>query len=247
MAAELVAHWHRAIQALERMDIKKIKAGSIDLLGDGHIPLSHAAQALGATDAALADRLRLRGAPFLVQADQWLGWAVSDINEAVDYFPDRITGEDEYVIDNKALTRVAGEPAHFSGLLSLRLPEEAADIARSGQGIPTCQFLFWPSRLRGFVVDFPGQLIEPSMLMVRRMDVEALRFDLVSKFTPEMLAAAAAAAPIPHSDPVSESSEKSMTWSKFKDHYLECHEGVWKPDQQRRRKDHLSMFLELCG
>lgn len=34
VAAELVAHGHRAIQALERMDIKKIKAGSIDLLGD---------------------------------------------------------------------------------------------------------------------------------------------------------------------------------------------------------------------
>jgi hypothetical protein len=35
VAAELAAHWHRSIQALERMDITKVKAGSIKLLGDG--------------------------------------------------------------------------------------------------------------------------------------------------------------------------------------------------------------------
>jgi len=43
VAAEMSANWHRVIQALERMDITKIKAGSIKLLGDGYVTLVEAA------------------------------------------------------------------------------------------------------------------------------------------------------------------------------------------------------------
>ena len=37
VATELGAEWHQAIRALERMDIGKIKAGSLRLLGEGFI------------------------------------------------------------------------------------------------------------------------------------------------------------------------------------------------------------------
>lgn len=244
VAAELVAHWHRAIQVLERMDIKKIKAGSIDLLGDGHIALTQAAQILGTTEAALAARLRLRRAPFFVVADQWLGWVVQDIDEAVEYFPDRVTGKDEYVIDNIKLDRVAGPPTRFSGLLSLRFADEAVQIAEAAESVAACQFVFWPSTHRGFVVDLPGQPLHNTMLLVRRMDIEALRFELASQITPEMLAAVPT---LPVADPGSNTEGAPQTWSEFMTHYLACHKGVWKNDQQRRREDHMQMFLELMG
>ncbi len=244
VAAELVAQWHRAIQVLERMDIKKIKAGSLDLLGDGHIPLTQAAQILGTTEAALADRLRLRRAPFFVEADHWLGWAVRDIDEAVEYFPDRITGEEQYVIDNVKLDRVAGPPTRFSGLLCLRFADEAVQIAEATEPVPACQFVFWPSTHRGFVLDLPGQPLLNTMLLVRRMDIEALRFELASQITPEMLAAVP---PIPVADPGSDMDGAPQNWSEFMNHYLACHKGVWKNDQQRRREDQLQMFLELMG
>ena len=35
VTAGLAARWHRAMQALERMDISRIKAGSVELLGAG--------------------------------------------------------------------------------------------------------------------------------------------------------------------------------------------------------------------
>ncbi len=244
VAAELVAHWHRAIQVLERMDIKKIKAGSIDLLGDGHIPLTQAAQILGTTEAALADRLRLRRAPFFVMADHWLGWAVTDLDEAVEYFPDRVTGEDQYVIDNNKLDRVAGSPTPFSGLLCLRFGDEAVQIAAAAEPVPVCQFVFWPSEHRGFVIDLPGQPIHTSMLQVRRLDIEALRLELASQITPEMLAAVPQ---LPVAEAITPAGDELMFWSAFRKHYLACKKGAWKHDQQRLKENVTQMFLELMG
>ena len=82
VAAELAAHWHRAILALQRMDIIKVKAGSIKLLGIGHIPLNEAAALLGSTPLALADQLHGRHARIYVQAVNWLGWQVADLDDA---------------------------------------------------------------------------------------------------------------------------------------------------------------------
>lgn len=73
VAAELAAHWHRSIQALERMDITKIKAGSIKLLGDGYVALTEAATALGSTPLALATQLISRNAHFFIEAQGWIG------------------------------------------------------------------------------------------------------------------------------------------------------------------------------
>lgn len=256
VAAEMVAHWHRAIQVLERMDIKKIKAGSIDLLGDGHITLVAAAKALGSTAASLAERLFLRRAPFFVEADKWLGWAVGDIALAVDYHPDAITWVEEYVIPAERIGQMAGPQMPYSGLLSLRLPEEALDIAKATDPIGVCQFLFWPSTARGLIVDVPGKLIDVSMLLVRRMDVEALRFELAAQVTPEMLAAAttsptgATASQGTHcvgGDDAGAGGWGGMLFSAFFEEYMKRNEDLWKPDQVRRRRDQAQVFLDLMG
>lgn len=73
VAAELAAHWHRAIEAVKGMDAAKVRAGSIELLGGGSIPLGEAAAALGAAPQELARRLAARGASFFVNARNWLG------------------------------------------------------------------------------------------------------------------------------------------------------------------------------
>lgn len=249
VAAELVAHWHRAIQVLERMDIRKIKAGAVDLLGDGHMPLRQAATALGATTADLAERLIRRQAPVLVRANNWQGWTVEDISEAVDTFHDSITGEAEFVIDDQKLNRVAGHQNKYSGLLSFRLRDEALEIARGEGTVHVCQFLLWPSWTRGFIVDLPGQALDASQLLVRRLDVEALRLSLASQITSEMLSLVpVAASALQETAPaVPAGKPYSMRFSEFMVEYMKRHEGFWKPDQVRRRQDQLHAFLELVG
>jgi len=39
VAADLAAEWHRAIETVDLMDISAIAAGSLQLLGDGHLSL----------------------------------------------------------------------------------------------------------------------------------------------------------------------------------------------------------------
>lgn len=85
VAAELAAHWHRSIQSLDRMDITKIKAGSIKLLGDGYVSLVEASNALGALPLILAQQLIAKQAPFSVEAIKWTGWPVADIYQALDH------------------------------------------------------------------------------------------------------------------------------------------------------------------
>ena len=63
---------------MERMDITKVKAGSIKLLGDGLVLLSEAAAELGTTQLALASQLAIKNVNFFVDAQNWPGWAVDD-------------------------------------------------------------------------------------------------------------------------------------------------------------------------
>lgn len=54
VAAELPAHRHKAIEALKNMDLKKLQAGSVKLLGDGYIPLVKAVDEFGILKLAIA-------------------------------------------------------------------------------------------------------------------------------------------------------------------------------------------------
>ena len=117
VAAELAAHWHRAIQALARMDITKVRAGSIKLLGDGFITMTEAAEALGATPLALVNQLVTRSAHFFVEAQGWRGWAVDDMYEALHHNHDEL-GQVEVVIDESSLGGLQAQ-VKFDGRLRL--------------------------------------------------------------------------------------------------------------------------------
>ncbi|ABE43884.1 site-specific integrase [Polaromonas sp. JS666] len=245
VAAELAAHWHRAIQALERMDISKIKAGSIKLLGDGYIPLTDAAEALGTTPSSLAQRLTIRQAHFFVEANDWLGWAVEDIHESLEHIQDEL-GQVEVVIDANKMGGPAAQ-RRFSGLLRIRFPEEVIAMVRTNQPAGLCQFLLWPSPDRGFVCDLPGQPVDSQMLQIRRIDVEAMRLDLAAQLTPDMLASAHPTLPQPDTTTTLPTPSTGMTFLVFRDEYLKRNAGFWKADQVRRRQDQFEAFLELMG
>ena len=119
VAAELVAHWHRTIEALQHMDINKLQAGSLKLLGDGYIKLVEAAAECGTTPADLAARLQARHFGLYVQAHRWLGWLTEDITEHFDHSYNSVTGElEEVVIDGSRLGGIGGQ-TKYSGMVSL--------------------------------------------------------------------------------------------------------------------------------
>ena len=128
VAAELAAHWHRSIQALERMDITKVKAGSIKLLGDGFVPLTEAASELGTAPLVLATQLIAKNAHFFVEAKDWLGWPVHDFHKQLDHMHDDL-GQLQVVLD---INRLGGPHARigFTGILRLRFRDEAVAIGR---------------------------------------------------------------------------------------------------------------------
>ncbi len=185
VAAELAAHWHRAIESLASMDAGKIKAGSVELLGGGFIPLAEASDAMGAQPAQLAARLAQRGADFFVVAKNWLGWAVASIHDDLEHEHDEL-GQVKVVISPAKLGGPSAQ-SRFSGRLQIRYPEEALEAASEGAGV--CQFLVWPSRDLGFVVDLPGQTIRAADLEVSREQVEGLREALAAQLAPDELAA----------------------------------------------------------
>ena len=243
VAAELAAHWHRAIQSLDRMDITKIKAGSIKLLGDGYVTLVEAAEALGATPLALANRLVTRNAHFFVEARGWQGWAVDDMYEALHHIHDEL-GQVEVVMDVSKLGGLQAQ-TKFDGHLRLRYHDEVISIIWSDSPVGVCQFLLGPSPLRGFVCDLPGQPITSQMLEVRQVDVETLRLGLANQVTPEMLALASP--PLPVAAEVRVAVDDSMNFSDFIVEYTKRKCGHLKHDQRRRRADQCQIFLDLMG
>ena len=82
VAAEIAAHWHRSLEAVQKMDATKIKAGSLSLVGSGFIALERAASELGADALDLASRLHERGAAFFLNARDLTGWAASRLAES---------------------------------------------------------------------------------------------------------------------------------------------------------------------
>jgi hypothetical protein len=243
VAAELAAHWHRAIQALERMDITKIKAGSIKLLGDGYVTLTEAAEALGATPLALANQLVTRRAHFFVETQGWRGWSVDDIYEALHHNHDEL-GQVEVVIDESRLGGLQAQ-VKFNGRLRIRYHDDVISIIKSDAPVGVCQFLLGPSPLRGFICDLPGQPITSQMLEVRQVDVEALRLGLANQVTPAMLAVAS---PPPRvSSDMLAAVDDSMKFSEFIVEYTKRKCGHLKHDQRRRRADQCQIFLDLMG
>lgn len=243
IAAELAAEWHRALRALEQMDITTIAAGSVQLLGEGYISLTEAAQILGTTAPSLVDRLIARHTPFFVVANNWLGWLIEDFHQQLDHLHDHL-GNVEVVIDEQKLGGL-GARSYSSARFAIRFSDEVVAISRNAGPVGVCQYLLWPSREKGFVCDLPGQPLTLDMLEVRRRDVESLRTSLSVQLAPEVRAAAMSSF-----NAAKESASRTPTGptlGRLAKEYLSRHTGIWKPDQLRRRKDQCDLLLGLLG
>lgn len=230
VAAEIAAHWHRAIEAVQAMDAAKIKAGSLSLLGNGFIGLEKAATELGASPSDLATRLADRGARFYVDAHDWRGWALDSIYDSVEY------EHDEFGRASMVFPPRDGAATTFGGRLRVRHAEEAVNAA--GGEARVCQFLVWPSQDRGFVVDVPGQLVTSSELQVEREVVESLRESLASQLRPDATTA----------NPMhGEAAPAGMRFSDLVVEFLKRKKGDWKEDQTERKMDQCQAFQELMN
>lgn len=229
VAAEIAAHWHRAIEAIQGMDPAKIKAGSISLLGSGFVGLEKAASDLGADPVDLVKRLLGRGAQFVVEARDWAGWALASMHDDADY------EHDEFGRAAMVLPPRDGRLTSFSGRLRLRHDEEVVQVA-AGAG-DVCQFFHWPSQDRGFVVDLPGRRLRLSDLQVEREHVEALRASIAGQLTssPEN-----ANVGLPCAD-------GGMHFSDLAREFLKRNGPSWKQDQRDRKAKQCGMFEELMG
>lgn len=230
VAAEIAAHWHRALEAVQHMDPEKIKAGSISLLGSGFVGLVKAAGELGADPADLAQRLGTRGASFYIEAHGIPGWALESIYDDADY--DR----DSFGDLSMVMPPAGGVPARFAGRLRIHHPEEALAAAQGQVGI--CSFLVWPSIQKGFVVDLPGHPVSVTDLLVDRGDVESLRESLAGQLV------ATEKAP---SVPDVEDAATGMRFSEFAREFLKRNEGLWKRDQLERKTAQCQAFQELMS
>lgn len=223
------------------MDISKLKAGSVKLLGDGYIPLSEAAEECGTTARDLADRLRSNRSPLFISALQWRGWLTTDIRRDLDHMYDDATGELVEVVLNE--TRLGGRNAmtDFSGVVSVRFPEDLSSVlAGSAESAQLCQFMLWPSPSRALVCDLPGRTIRLQDILVRRHDVWAI--------TRQLLAA------LPQSDtsvaisPAKPDTKQSALFSDLCKRYFQHNHDLWsKNDHKRRKIDHSEMFQQLMG
>lgn len=227
VAAEIAAHWHRALEAVRRMDPAKIKAGSISLLGSGFIGLEKAANELGAEPHDLARRLADRGGRFFVDATGWKGWVLNSIEDDAEY------EADELLQRVMVLPPGNGTPAAFDGRLRIRYVPEAIKAADGEAAI--CQFLIWPSDERGFVVDLPGQRVTSGQLQVSREDVEALRKALADELDTHT-----AEVPRDRTGPGA-----GMRFSELASEFLKRKGPHWKQDQLERKTHQCLAFQEL--
>lgn len=229
VAAEIAAHWHRALEAVHNMDPAKIKAGSLSLVGSGFIGIELAARELGAEVTDLAQRLADRGAQFVVDAQGWSGWALASVHDGAEYEHDDF-GRAAMVIPpaNGALTT-------YGGRLRLRHLDEALRAAAGEARV--CQFLVWPSSERGFIVDLPGRLVTMKDLQVERAQVEALRESLALQLVTSN------ATSVPTEQGLQR--EAGMRFSELAQEFLRRKKPFWKADQLERKTDQCRAFQEL--
>lgn len=246
VAAELVADWHARLAQLRRMDLTKVSAGSIDLLGGGFIPLAAAAQTLGATPIELAGRLLDRRVRFFVQAENWVGWhlpegsVLHDGHDAMGQIAGLNIGPDNLKLGQ-------GEIHTTSDVLSPYLREEAEAIIRSGQVGNICVFSYTNMPSAVFVVELPGREIALGDLLVRRADVERLRQDLVEALGGSSVLATPFVGRADDTDSIAKAKYQDRPISDLTDFYLKKRVTVLGDDEQRRQRDACSALVEMTG
>ena len=147
VASELASRWLDALARLQHMDLQRVAAGSLDLLGEGYLPLTHAAGLLGTSPGQLAALLVERHAYLFVKPPEqegWDGWVIDDV---YDLYHER----DELGLVSVDLTEsqlgVYGRRRRITQPLAFRFGPEAVAIAQTGNPGTICQFLVYPSLL----------------------------------------------------------------------------------------------------
>lgn len=232
------------------MDLKKIEAGSLDLLGEGYILVDHAATQLGATHGEIITHLLARSAGFYVYRDDWDGWLVDDMDQL--YHEHDETGLVGVDLSDSELAKHGRRSKLSPRHLQLRFAEEVLAISQAArQPVDVSCFLLPSSRTSGFVVEIPGRAISVDQLMVNKADVEQLRSWLASRITPEMLAEAAPPrAPAPADTPhhgLAHAKHTHLPLADVLSIYIDRNRGKWKPNTLHTNSDRCAILLELMG
>jgi len=244
VAAQMAIHWHRSLEQLVRMDIKKIVVGSVDLLGEGTITLETAAAAVGTSPTRLLQELEVHNAPLMVEARDWSGWLLSDIYD-LEHEQDE-HGLRGVVIDPVTLDKV-GERRSLTQAMAVRFIEEVRPIVTDGVAAAVCQFLLWPSQRRAFVVDLPGRSLSLNDLHVNRRDVERVRATLASQLTTIQIAQASPA-PAPNAMQISSIAEPKhadLRLSALMVDFIARHKEQWRPNTLHTNQDRCMAAVEL--
>lgn len=243
-SAEMLAQWHRSLDELEHMDLSKVIAGSLDLLGEGLLPLDEAAGLLGSDRHRLTQHLLPRKAQFFVRAQGWDGWVVEDIYDLHQEHDE--AGQVSVDVSDYAL-RQLGVRQKVSTELVLRFSDEAAEVVASESGAEICQFLLPKARHSGFIVPYPGVRVDGAQLLVKKRDVEALRLSLAPhaatqlKATPEQSATAESSAT--HCNP----KHKNTRLSVLLGQYIADNRASWRPNTLSTNQDRADILLSLAG
>lgn len=247
VAAEMAAQWHGRIAATKKMDPKKLIAGSVKLLGTGHIQLLDAARELGTTPAELAERLLALRADFWVQAQGWDGWLLPNIYD-LEREQDAL-GETTAFVTSAAALALVGSVSKSSELLRVAFREEIQEMVRTGTDQGVCIFLRAKITGPAFVVEYPGVVLGLSALLTRREDVESLRADLAVGLSEIAASARAGEGQHSHAARLGDSIAKAKHFDKpvsaLAAHYLEQRGPTVKADELRRQKDACAALVEL--
>ena len=92
-----------------------MRAGSVELLGEGFISLSRAAEVLGTTQRSIFEELSGRGVPVFVQAHEWDGWVLPDIYN-LEQERDEAGELVSVVIDEESLSATASDASSRNAL-----------------------------------------------------------------------------------------------------------------------------------
>lgn len=243
VAAELTARWHSQLLVLDRMDPTKIVAGSLELLGEGLIPLNNACDLLGTDRRLLVQELIRRHRHVYVQAVAWEGWAIEDIEQL---WHDRDESGLVAVDVSDHELRRHGVAKLESRELAVRIGEEALAVACSSGPVSVCMFMYPPVRNFGFVVPLPGRALTAADLLVRRGDVEAVRLAFEALVRPQMAVPVSAAPVAPAHDSLASVKHANMRLSALVEVFLERKKGGWKPDTLRQNRVRAEILIELA-
>jgi integrase len=243
VAAELTARWHGQLLTLDSMDPAKIIAGSLELLGDGLIPLDYACDLLGTDRRRLVQELVRRHRHVYVHAQGWDGWMIEDI-ELLWHDRDE-SGLVSVNVGERELQR-HGMPKQESRELAIRIGDEALAVATGAASVPVCMFMYPPVGHLAFVVPLPGRPLAATDLLVRRHDVEVVRVAFEALVRPQMVEQARPSPVAPSSASMASPKHAAMRLSAMVEIYLERKAGGWKPDTLRQNQVRAAALVELA-